>query len=390
MIRSDKVVLGCEVFLENLPDGVRGKNVGFITNHTGLTSDLKPLINVFLDRGLKIKALFGPEHGIRGEVADGVKVDSSVDARTGIPIYSLYGNGNKTTAEMLKGLDALIFDIQDVGARFYTFLWTMARCLEAAAEHGLPLFVLDRPNPITGARVEGPVLEADFSSFVGLYPVTTRTGMTCGEIAQFVASHLEQGPAALRVIKMRNWKRGMWFDECGVPWVMPSPGMPTLDTATVYTGFCIFEGTNVSEGRGTTRPFEIIGAPWINAEDLAEAANGLKLPGVLFRPAYFVPWFSKHKDQPCRGVQAHVIDRGRFQPVQAGLETLVLIKKMYAKDFQFREPSSSGKHFFDLLLGTDKVRKAIADGRSVTEIMKQWEPDRAAFEAERKKCLLYE
>jgi uncharacterized protein YbbC (DUF1343 family) len=386
----DEVVrTGAEVFLEDIPDFVRGKNIGFVTNHTGVSRDLEPLVNVFLRRGLKVKALFGPEHGIRGEVADGVGVQSGVDAETGIPVFSLYGKTRKPDAEMLKGLDALVFDIQDVGARFYTFLWTMAHCLEAAAEHGLPFVVLDRPNPITGLHPEGPVLDPEFSSFVGLYPVPTRTAMTMGEVARFVASHLEQGFAALRVVPMQGWKRSMWYDRTGLPWVAPSPNMPTLDTATVYPGFCIFEGTNVSEGRGTTKPFEVIGAPWIRASELAEAANALGLPGVRFRATHFIPYSSKYRDEPCQAVQAHVMDRDSFRPVRAGLELLILIRRLYPSSFKFREPSGGQKAFFDLLTGTGRVRKMVLDGACAAEIEATWQEGLSEFDRKRRELLLY-
>jgi len=386
----DEVVrTGAEVFLEDIPDFVRGKNIGFVTNHTGVSRDLEPLVNVFLRRGLKVKALFGPEHGIRGEVADGVGVQSGVDAETGIPVFSLYGKTRKPDAEMLKGLDALVFDIQDVGARFYTFLWTMAHCLEAAAEHGLPFVVLDRPNPITGLHPEGPVLDPEFSSFVGLYPVPTRTAMTMGEVARFVASHLEQGFAALRVVPMQGWKRSMWYDRTGLPWVAPSPNMPTLDTATVYPGFCIFEGTNVSEGRGTTKPFELIGAPWIRASELAEAANALGLPGVRFRATHFIPYSSKYRDEPCQAVQAHVMDRDSFRPVRAGLELLILIRRLYPSSFKFREPSGGQKAFFDLLTGTGRVRKMVLDGACAAEIEATWQEGLSEFDRKRRELLLY-
>lgn len=386
----DQVQTGAEVFLEDVPDYVEGKNVGFITNHTGVTRDLRSLVNVFLERGIRLKALFGPEHGIRGEVADGVNIESGVDRRTGVPVHSLYGAGNrKPTPEMLKGLDLLIIDIQDVGVRFYTFLWTMAHCLEAAAEVGVPLVVLDRPNPINGQVVEGPVLDPKFSSFVGLYPVTTRTGMTTGEVARFVASHLEQGFAALRVIPMRGWKRSMWYDNTGLQFIAPSPNMPSLDTATVYPGTCLIEGTNLSEGRGTAQPFEMLGAPWLDAIDVAEAANELKIPGVLFRPTYFTPAFSKHQGKACQAIQVHVVDRNQFEAVKTGLELVILIRKMYPDSFEFRTPGASGQHYFDLLIGTDKPRLMIEEGASAQEIVDSWEPGLREYLGERSKLLLY-
>lgn len=384
------VKIGAEVFLEDIPDYIAGKRVGFVTNHTGVNRDLESLVAVFLKAGINLKALFGPEHGIRGEVSDGMGVESGVDRLTGLPVHSLYGATRKPTPEMLEGLDALIFDIQDVGARFYTFLWTMAHCLEACAEKGIHLVVLDRPNPISGLQPEGPVLDTKCASFVGLYPVTTRTAMTTGEVARFVASHLEQGFAALKVIQMHGWKRAMWYDETDLPWVQPSPGMPTLDTATVYTGFCIFEGTNLSEGRGTTRPFELIGAPWVKAPELAEAANALGLPGVRFRPTYFVPWFSKHKDKPCDAIQVHVTDRNAFRPARAGLEVLILIRSLYPEHFQFTTIGSGGIGHFDRLLGTDSVRKMVEQGAGAAEIEGSWAEGRKSFDEQWKKLLLYQ
>lgn len=383
-----KVQLGCEVFLKEHVKELQGKSLGFITNHTGLTSDLKPLVEVFLEHGLKLKALFGPEHGIRGEIADGAKIEDQTDPATGITVFSLYGATRKPTPEMLKGLDALIYDIQDVGVRFYTYLWTMAHCLEAAAEAGIPLWVLDRPAPITGNNPNGPVLDPSLKSFVGLYPVTMRTAMTVGEVASFVAGHLEQGPAALRVVKLRGWKRDMWFDQTGLPWVIPSPGMPTLETATVYPGTCVFEGTNVSEGRGMTRPFETIGAPWINGEKLADAANEMKLKGCLFRSTFFEPWFSKFKDTQCGGVQIHVTDRTRFEPIQTALTLVVLLRKLFP-EFEFRQANESGRHYFDMLTGTPVVREMILEGKEADEIVLSWQDDLREYNKTRSKYLLY-
>lgn len=385
-----RVLTGAEVFLRDIPEWARGKAIGFVTNQTGLTRDLKPLAQEFLSAGLNVRALFGPEHGIRGEVADGVQIASGVDNETGLPVYSLYGQTKKPTAEMMEGLELFIFDIQDVGARFYTFLWTMAGCLEAAVEAGIPFAVLDRPAVLGGNAVEGPLLELEFSSLVGLYPVTNRFGLTMGEVARLVAATLDEGPSLLRVVQMEGWKRSLWFDECGLQWVMPSPNMPTLDTAIVYPGFCMFEGTNISEGRGTTRPFEMIGAEWIEATQLAGAMNELGLPGVLFRPVYFVPWFSKFKDTPCQGVQAHVTDRAAFRPVRSALELLVKVKELYPDKFKFREPGSTGKSFFDLLMGSDMVRKMVMDGVSAEDIEKSWSQGLQRFSREREAFFLYD
>lgn len=383
------VKLGCEVFLDEWVSRAEGLKLGFLTNHTGLTSKLKPLVTCFLEHGLHLQALFGPEHGIRGAVADGEHVASGRDAKTGLPVYSLYGDTRKPTPEMLKGLDALVFDIQDVGSRFYTFMWTMAHALEAVVEVGLRMIILDRPNPITGAAVEGPVLDPAYASLVGLYPVSTRHGMTVGEVARFVAGRISAPKDSLEVVQMRGWRREMWFDECGLQWVMPSPGMPTLETATVYPGMCVFEGTNVSEGRGTTRPFEIIGAPWIDADALADAINAEQIAGAVARAVYFQPWFSKHKDTPCAGIQLHVLNRDAFRPVAAGLQVLCTVRKMYPDEFAFREPGPSGKYFIDLLTGGDQVRRRVESGVPALEIAQGWEQNLQDFIRARKQYLLY-
>lgn len=384
-----RVKLGCEVFLSANALGLKDAKIGFVTNHTGLTSNLDSLIDKFLDKGLQIKALFGPEHGIRGEAAAGEKVSSGSDPKTGIKIYSLYGDTRRPTEEMLRGLDALIFDIQDVGARFYTFMWTMANCLEAAADHKVPFFVLDRPNPVGGMAVEGPVLDTAFKSFIGYYPVPIRHGFTVGEMARFVAEAYKKNPGNLSVVPMEGWKREMWFDETGLQWVMPSPGMPTLDTAVVYTCSCLFEGTNVSEGRGTTKPFEIFGAPWMDLDRVAAEANDMNLPGIRFRPLYFEPTFSKYKGERCGGAQIHTLDRDCFEPVKTGLSLVHKIMKLYPDDFAFREPGSTGKAFFDLLMGSDKPRQMLMKSANLSEIICEWESDLSRFFSNRGEYLLY-
>jgi len=321
-------------------------------------------------------------------VADGKEVPSSVDARTGIVAHSLYGPVKKPTPEMLQGIDTLVFDIQDVGVRFYTFIHTMAYAMQAAAENDLPFVVLDRPNPITGEIVEGPVLEPEFSSFVGLYPIPIRYGLTIGELANYI--NQRQGiDADLRVIKMDGWRRDMWFEDTGLPWVMPSPGMPTVDTAVVYPGFCLFEGTNVSEGRGTTRPFETIGAPWIDGYKLALELNRVGLVGARFRAVHFIPTASKYAGEACGGIQVHVIDRQAFRPFAAAITALDIIHQLWPEQFQFRAPGASGKHFFDLLAGTDKVRLDILAGRPAPAIVSDWQHRLTDYLAVRVGYLMY-
>jgi uncharacterized protein YbbC (DUF1343 family) len=282
---------------------------------------------------------------------------------------------------MLDGIDVLIFDIQDVGVRFYTYISTMAMAMQACAENDIEFIVLDRPNPINGNILEGNVLDPDFSSFVGYLPILVRHGMTVSELAKLFNEHFHIG-VKLNVVEMEGWKRDMWFDDTGLQWIMPSPNMPTLDTATVYPGTCFFEGTNLSEGRGTTKPFEIIGAPWIDAHNLADSLNNLFLNGVKFRPVYFIPTFSKHSDQRCGGVQVHVIDRDKFNPVKTALNMIKTIMRLYPNEFQFI------RHF-DLLMGTDKVRNDLSKGHSVDDVIQSWKDEISDFANVRSKYILY-
>jgi len=370
------VKTGLTVLLTERFDIVEGKSIGLITNSTGVDENLQGNISL-LAKKADLKAIFSPEHGLWGAVQDAISIPSVHYNR--IPIYSLYGKTNKPTAEMLKGINAMIFDIQDVGVRFYTYISTMAMAMEACAENGIEFIVLDRPNPITGNVIDGSMLDLAFRSFVGYLQVPIRHSLTVGELANLYNDEVK---ADLTIIKMDNWDRSMWFDQTGLQWVMPSPNMPTLDTATVYPGMCLFEGTNVSEGRGTTRPFEIIGSPWIEPYNLSEILNSQSLHGVRFRPLYFVPTFSKYNGENCGGVQVHVIDRDIFNPLKTALSMISTIRDLYPNDFQFN------RHF-DLLIGTDKVRKAISDGSSIDEIVASWENDLLAFSQLRSKYTLY-
>jgi uncharacterized protein YbbC (DUF1343 family) len=374
--------LGLTVLLEDRLELIEGKSVGLITNSTGVNESLQDNIFLLVDsQKVKLKAIFSPEHGLWGSVQDAISIPFAQYDQIRIPIYSLYGKNTKPTIEMLDGIDALIFDIQDVGVRFYTYISTMTMAMQTCAENDIEFIVLDRPNPINGNILEGNVLDPDFSSFVGYLPILLRHGMTVGELARFFNEHFHIG-ARLSVVEMKGWKRDMWFDDTGLQWVMPSPNMPTPDTATVYPGTCLFEGTNLSEGRGTTRPFEIIGAPWIDAHSLADSLNKLYLNGVKFRPVYFIPTFSKHKDQRCGGVQVHVVDRDKYTPVKTALNMIETIMRLYTNEFQFI------KHF-DLLMGTDKIRNDLSKRLSVDDIVQSWKDEISDFANVRSKYILY-
>lgn len=381
------VRLGVDVLLSEQFSLIAGKRVGLITNPTGIDSTGRHIIDrLHADSRVKLVALFSPEHGIRGDAQAGAKVDDSVDGKTGLPIYSLYGKTVKPTPQMLKGIDVLLFDIQDIGARFYTYIYTMAYAMEAAAENKIPFVVLDRPNPIGGTQVEGPVLDTAFRSFVGRYPIPIRHGMTAGELARMFNEEFGI-EAKLTVVPVQGWHRSDWFDETRLIWVKPSPNMVTLDTATVYPGLCLIEGTNVSEGRGTPKPFETIGAPWIDGPRLASALNALRLPGVKFEATRFAPTASKYQGEPSEGVHVRVTDRESFQPVRTGLYILATLLKLYPNEFQWR--MSGNRPFVDLLAGTDAVRVGLDQGIPVDEIVKGWSAQLQAFQRLRAKYLLY-
>lgn len=363
---------GLNILLSERLGLVLDRRVGLITNRSAVTADARPGIAAMLTAGVKLTALFAPEHGVRGDLAAGQTVPSSTDPETGAAVYSLYGANKKPSRQMLDGLDVLIFDIQDVGARFYTFLSTMAYAMEAAAENAIPFVVLDRPNPIGGLAVEGPILEPAFSSFVGLYPIPVRAGRTIGELALMFNSKFGIG-APLEMIPMDGWRRSMWFDDTGLPWVPPSPGIPDLATATVYPGTCLVEGTNLSEGRGTPAPFRTIGAPWIDGDRLAVALNASGIEGAVFETARFVPSASKFAGTPCGGIKATVTDREAFRPVSAGVKIIELARRLWPDEFSFNPPGPDGRHFFDLLAGTDSVRLSLEKGFSAEEIVRGWD-----------------
>jgi uncharacterized protein YbbC (DUF1343 family) len=374
---------GIEVLLHDRLDLIRGKHVGLITNPTGVNRQLVSDVDLLARTpGVHLVALFGPEHGIRGAHQAGASVGSDRDPVTGLPVYSLYGKTRQPTPPMLKGVDVLVFDIQAVGARFYTYLYTMADAMKAAATAHIPIIVLDRPNPIGGTKVQGPVLDPKFASFVGEYPIPLRYGMTIGELAGFFNHEFHIG-AELTVVEMRGWKRSLYYDDTPLQFVMPSPNMPTEITALVYPGMGLVEGTNVSEGRGTTRPFELIGAPWIDDDKLSRVLNDKHLDGVRFRPVHFTPTFSKYKGKSCNGIEVHVMDRDAFNPVVVGLTVIATFHDLYPHQFAFKASD------FDRLIGNDWVRQDIEKGVPVPEMQRRWQVGLSQFEKVRQKYLLY-
>lgn len=374
---------------------LRGLCIGLVTHPAAVDSRLRSAVELFAAAPeIRLAALFGPEHGFFGNAQDLVAVPGHPQGAGGIPCHSLYGSAVtslKPTPLQLAGLDALVIDLQDVGSRYYTFQATMLFCIEAAFGQKLRVVVLDRPNPLGGALVEGPTLQPGFDSFVGVHPVAIRHGMTVGELARlYVAERNLAGD--LLIIPCEGLRREMTFDQTGLPWVMPSPNMPTPETAFVYPGQCLLEGTNVSEGRGTTRPFEICGMPGIDAATLAERLRGENLPGVAFRPVCFTPTFQKFAGRRCGGLQLHVLDRKTFQPVRTGLAVLAAIRELAGDRFDWRrEPYEfvADRLAIDLLFGSPRERLAIEAGKSVADIAAEWDAEEAEFRLRRKVHLLY-
>jgi len=386
-----RVRTGLEQLLDR-PAELRGLSVGLICNAASVTADLVPAsLALKSSRAIRLAALFGPEHGIWGDAQDLVEIGDGRDPVTGLRVHSLYGRTRVPTAEMLAGLDALVFDLQDVGSRYYTFIYTMLHAMEACARYGLRLIVLDRPNPLGGASVDGNVLDPAYRSFVGLHPLAVRHGMTVGELALLFRDELELR-LELRVVRMRGWRREMEWEDTRLPWVMPSPNMPTPDTAFVYPGGCLIEGTNLSEGRGTTRPFELVGAPWLDGFRLARDLARERIPGVSFRPTLFTPTFQKHMGRPCAGVQVHVTDRKRFPAFLAYLLLIAHARRQDPARFAWRDPPYEYEHVkrpFDILCGTDEVRRSLDTGASPRRLAPGWKRARAAFGRRRAPHLLY-
>ena len=385
------VTLGIERLLAS--HRLKGRRIGLVCNPASVDSQLRHIATHCLDdHGLSVGALFGPQHGFNSDLQDNmIETPHARDRARGLPIYSLYSETREPTDAMLAGLDTLVVDLQDVGTRVYTFIYTMANCLRAAARVGLPVIVCDRPNPIGGLVIDGPMLAPGFESFVGMYPIPLQHGMTIGELARLFNDAFGIG-ADLHVEPMDGWSRDMYFDATGLPWVMPSPNMPTLDTAIVYPGAVLVEGTTLSEGRGTTRPFEFLGAPWVNENALARELAALQLPGVAFRPIRFEPTFQKHAGRSCGGVQIHVTARGEFGAVLATVAVLAGLKAQAPDNDWWRQPPYEYEYEkmpIDILAGSSELRDRINAGDAARDIAAAWAPGLTAFAATRAPFLIY-
>lgn len=393
MKSSRNVTSGIERLREAHINLITGVRVGLVCNQASVDHELNHSADVLRGlKGVKLTALFGPQHGIRGDVQDNmIETPHTTDAETGLPVYSLYSETREPTEEMLGDVDVIVCDLQDVGCRIYTFVYTIANCMRAARKFGKRVVVCDRPNPIGGMAVEGNLLEPEFASFVGQFPLPTRHGMTAGELSRMFNEHWGIG-CDLEVVRMEGWSRDLWFDETSLPWVLPSPNMPTLDSATVFPGTVHLEGTQMSEGRGTTRPFELLGAPYIEPGVFARQLEALRLPGVKFRPTNFLPTFQKHSGVTCGGVQIHVLDRQEFKPVKTGVAVVKVGSELYGEDFRWKQPPYEyvfDKNPFDVIAGSDSLRKAIERGDSLDEIEESWKDGLATFDEIRREFLLY-
>lgn len=387
-----RVRTGLETVLQGQGERLRGLKLGLVLHPASITADLRLSVDALLEAGFTIEALFGPQHGARGEKQDNmIESEHYTDPVTGLPVHSLYSEVRKPTADMLSGLDALVFDLQDVGVRVYTFVWTMALAMEACAEAGIPFVVLDRPNPVNGLIREGPRLRSGFESFVGLHPIPLRHGLTCGELARWLNTERGIG-CELAVVTCNGWRRWMSWDDTRLPWVMPSPNLPAPSSCEVYPGMVLIEGTNLSEGRGTTRPFELVGAPWIEPQrfvDLVAASAG---EGVRLRPCYFEPTFQKHAGATCGGAQLHVVDRDRFRSVRATVAILVACRQLFGDDFDWRPPPYEYEEVIppiDILWGDARLRELVDAGATVDDVFEGVDAELAAFRDEVAPYLLY-
>jgi len=372
---------------------LKALRVGVVANPASIDYAFRHIVDrLAAAPDVTLAAIFGPQHGFQSDLQDNmIESPHAKDPKRNVPIFSLYSETREPTPEMLELIDVLVVDIQDVGARIYTFIYTMANCLRAAARKGLPVIVCDRPNPIGGVAVEGPMLEQGYESFVGQFPIPMRHGMTVAELARLFNEHHKIG-AELEIVPMEGWSRDMYWDETGLPWVMPSPNMPTLDTAIVYPGTVLFEGTMLSEGRGTTRPFELIGAPWLDSDRLARRMNDAGLAGVHFRPATFEPTFQKHARETCGGCQIHVTSRLEFEPVKAGVSLMRESFGLAPDRFEWREPPYEYEHDkmpIDILAGSPTLRQQIEQQVPLDDIATSWERGETDFAEARRSYLLY-
>ena len=392
-MKKKSLLTGLDLIETKWPRDLKGARVGLVVHPASINRKLEHAVTVCArSKKFRITTLFGPQHGILGQTQDNmIEWEGFRDPATGLPVYSLYGRTRKPRPEMLADVDALVIDLQDAGSRYYTFIWTLDLCMQACHEAGKAVIVLDRPNPIGGRLTEGPVLKPDFASFVGLRPLPVRHGMTIGEIGLYLCAEFYPG-LDYRVVVMEGWKRKTWFDETRLPWALPSPNMPTLDTALVYPGMCLLEATNLSEGRGTTRPFEIFGAPFIHAETLVQVLHEYKLPGVVFRPLSFQPTFQKHANALCGGAQIHVTDREKFKPFKTGVAIVKAIHNTWPRDFAWKQPPYEYEEVklpIDILAGTDRLRKDIETWKDLNEMEAWWKEETKTFEKVKKKYLIY-
>ncbi len=389
-----KIKAGLDTFEKTWPERLKGLRVGLLVHPASVNKKLEHAIDLFMNsKKFQVTALFGPQHGMNAETQDNmVEWEDFRDPQTGLPVFSLYGRTRTPEQSMLEYIDVMVIDLQDVGSRYYTFIWTMENCMRACSEMSKSIVILDRPNPIGGHKIEGPVLREEFASFVGQRPLPIRHGMTIGEIGKYLKSEFYPS-LDFHVIHMQGWVRKMWIDETLLPWVMPSPNMPTVDTAMVYPGICLLECTNLSEGRGTTRPFEIFGAPFIKAKILVKHLEKFKLPGVVFRPLHYQPTFQKYAGTLCGGAQIHVTDREKFKPFKTGVAVLKVVHDLYPVDFAWKQPPyeyETKKLPIDILAGTDRLRKDIESGEDLNRIEEWWEEESSHFDSKfRKRYLLY-
>ena len=384
---------GIEQLASSPPDWLKGQRLGFLCNQAATNSDFRHSREIINDvfPG-QLTCLFSPQHGFFADKQDNmIESDHMVDSETGLHLFSLYGETRKPDASMMEHLDVLLIDLQDVGTRVYTFIYTMAYCLEAAVEYGKKVVILDRPNPLGGSRIEGNLVEDQYRSFVGLFPIPMRHGLTIGELAGLFNDHFGIG-AELEVIPMEGWRREMYFDQTGQPWLYPSPNMPTMDTALVYPGQVIWEGTGISEGRGTSLPFEIFGAPYLEHKKISHALQDSDLPGCILRPVAFEPTANKFQGQLCKGFHMHVTNRHSFMPYRTSLAILGTILKFYGDDFRYKEPPYEYEYEklpLDMILGSRSLRKALESGEKVMDLEKGWQGELDEFECLRREFFLY-